>query len=98
MDTIKTVATFATDINPIFALALTAVSLYGAVKGVQAATSGPDVNAERESFERQLQYSEEARRKNELDNHKRMIYEHTGQSPENIYQSQAARQVAYPST
>jgi hypothetical protein len=82
---IEPITAFAKAVNPIVGLALTAASLYGTYKALGAAketvTQTDQIADEKASFERQLQYSEEARDMADRDNRARRIYNHLGALP-----------------
>jgi hypothetical protein len=82
---LKPVTKVAKALDPPLALALTALSIYGTFKSIQGLSSKDRIEQEKESWDRQLQWSDEARQTAERDNRARRVYDHLGFNPYTKY-------------
>jgi hypothetical protein len=82
---LKPVTEFAKSVDPIFTLALSAMSVYGTYKALQGVKKGDMIAEEKASWDRQYEWSEQARNQAERENRTRRVYDHLGFSPPTKY-------------
>jgi hypothetical protein len=91
---LKPVTAFAKSVDPILALALSAMSVYGTYKALQGVKKSDMIADEKASWDRQYEWSEQARNQAERENRTRRVYDHLGFSPPTKYAALTPGQAA----